>query len=234
MKYWVFTALLYAALVSCSSEPSKNAVNTSINKFQLNGKIVNFEAKKVYLNKLVNKSLYPIDSANITNKQFVINGIVEYPERFILTFDSNYTKILLIVENQKFNITIDSDNFNDPIIKGSKLNDELNAYKNASKLIFNKIDYLYPHFQKARLENDSQRLEEIGKDMKSIETEFNEFSYKYISKHSNSFIAPILLNDLLKSSKIDTLKIKECYTKLDETVQKSPDAVLVASFLNLH
>ena len=133
MKYWVFTALLYAALVSCSSEPSKNAVNTSINKFQLNGKIVNFEAKKVYLNKLVNKSLYPIDSANITNKQFVINGIVEYPERFILTFDSNYTKILLIVENQKFNITIDSHNFNDPIIKGSKLNDELNAYKNATK-----------------------------------------------------------------------------------------------------
>ena len=234
MKYWVFTALLFIALASCSSDSSKNAVNTSINKFELSGTISNFEAKKVYLNKLVNKSLFPVDSATITNNKFIINGIVEYPERFVLTFDSNYSKILLIVENQNITITIDSENFNDPIIKGSKLNDQLNAYKNASKLIFNKIDYLYPHFQKARLENDVQRLDEIEKDMKSIETEFKEFSYKFILNHKNSYIAPILINDLLKSSSVDTLKIKNCYTKLGETIKNSPDAILVASYLNLH
>ena len=86
-------------------------------------------------------------------------------------------KTLLIIENTSINLTIDIEQINDPIISGSILNDQLLTYKNESKAIFRKIDYLYPRFQKARLENDIQKLKEIGLEMKKIELEFIHSSF---------------------------------------------------------
>ena len=54
----------------------------------------------------------------------------------------------------------------------------MHEYKLASKNIFKKIDYLFTKFQKARLENDVKKLDEVGNELKKIETEFTDFSYK--------------------------------------------------------
>lgn len=236
MNKWLIILSCIILFYSCTSnnQTNKNSKTVISKSFQLYGTIENFSSSKVYLNKLIENSIYSIDSAEIKDNQFIIQGVVDYPERFVLTFDNSLAKVVLIIENVPITVKIDSNNFNEPLVEGSELNALLNTYKNSSKTIFRKIDYLFPHFQKARLENDVKRIAEIGLDMKKIESEFKEFSFQFIEENKTSYIAPIILRDQLKISNIDTLRIKQSFESLSSEVKNSPDALLIATFLNSH
>jgi TatD DNase family protein len=154
--------------------PLKKEKDSVKNGFVLHGTLKSFLSDKVYLNKIIANDIQPVDSAKIENNQFVFQGIVDYPERFILSFENSSTAVIFIVENTNFAILLDPDQIEEPVIKGSELNNKLNEYKLASKNIFKKIDYLFPRFQKARLENDVKKLDEIGNELKNIETWLNQ------------------------------------------------------------
>ena len=236
MKKLLLLIFIVSTLIGCTQKNTtdQNQLNIHKNGFTIHGELINLNANTVYLNKIIDNYVYPIDSSTITNNVFKISGLVEYPERFALTFN-NYSKIIiLIVENTEISIIIDGTSINDPIIQGSPLNTALNDYKEASKSIFKKMDYLYPAFQKARLENDADKLHEIGNQLNNIEHEFTDFSYNFIKNNTHSYIAAMILNDHLKSSSADTLKIKKLYDSLSEEVKKCPDAQLIAHALNLH
>ncbi|WP_456376446.1 DUF4369 domain-containing protein [Lutibacter sp.] len=239
MKRFFLLGIIFIVLISCEKNAKKlkqPVVSSSISstKFELKGTLENFYPKKVYLNKIIENSIYPIDSSNVTNNNFIFSGFVEYPERFALTFENYSALSIVIIENTKFEVFISSNAINDPVITNSKLNNELSEYKIKAKNIFKKIDFLFPQFQKARLENNVEKLDEIKKNMEEIETEFTNFSYQFIIQNKDSYLAAMLLRDQLKSSTIDTFKIKETYQILSEKVKKSHDSEIIASFLNLH
>jgi len=229
--------LLVSILISSCNNPNSEVKKTAIkqaNGFELSGNLELFFSNKAFLNKIIEDTMYQIDSSTIINNKFSFKGVVEYPERFALTFE-NYSAIyVLIIENKNFQIEIKESQDNEPIIKGSNLNDKLLEYKTASKNIFKKIDYLFPQFQKARLENDSEKLNSIGIDMKNIELEFTNYSFDFIKENSDSFVAGMVLRDQLKSSEVDTTRIKQSYFLLSESVKKSPDGELIAFTFNLH
>ncbi|MDO9594513.1 MAG: DUF4369 domain-containing protein [Lutibacter sp.] len=203
------------------------------NGFVLQGTLKSALSDKVYLSKITGNDIQPVDSAKVENNNFVFQGIVEHPERFFLSFENSSTAVIFIVENTNFEIFIDPDQMEEPVIKGSELNTKLFEYKLASKKIFKKIDYLFPKFQKARLENDVKKLDEVGNELKQIESEFTDFSYNFIKNNSDSYVAAMVLSDQLKSSTVDTLRITNAYKLLSEEVKKSPDAQLIATALGL-
>ena len=225
---------IFFILYSCNSTENKSIQKnktTETATFILNGTLKGYLSDKVYLNKIVDHTFYPVDSATIKNNKFTFKGAVEYPERFALTFE-NYSAItIFILENTNFQIEIDPVLIQEPIIMGSPLNLQLNEYKTHSKNIFKKIDYLFPQFQKARLENNASKLAEIGKKMKLIEAEFRDFSYEFIKNNSNSYVSGMILRDQLKTSTIDTLKIVKTYKALSTKVKNAPDAQIVAKNL---
>jgi len=239
MKHFFFISILCIMFYSCKKNvsqinPPNNTASSTLNGFEIKGTLENFYPEKVYLNKIIGDSFSKIDSSKILNNNFTFKGIVEFPERFAITFE-NYSSItLFIIENTRFEIFINSETINDPVIKGSPLNSKLHKYKLDAKKIFKKIDYLFPQFQKARLENDADKLAEIEGKMRIIEKEFVNFSNNYILQNKESYIAPMLLRDQLKSTTIDTLLIKNMYDILSSKIKKSPDAEIIASFLNLH
>ncbi|MFK5958899.1 MAG: DUF4369 domain-containing protein [Lutibacter sp.] len=238
MKRFFLLYFLGLLLFSCAQNPTqvKKQLQTPLNNstsFEIKGTLENFYSKKVYLNKIIETSIYPIDSSEIINNHFKFIGIVKFPERFALTFE-NYSSITpFIIENTPLNIIINSKAITDPLITGSPLNTKLNDYKTTSKNIFKKIDYLFPQFQKARLENDAEKLRFIGNEMKNIEHEFVEFSYQYILQNKDSYVSAMILRDQLKSSTIDTLRVGKMYKILSEEVKKSPDAQIISSFLKI-
>ncbi|WP_372793085.1 DUF4369 domain-containing protein [Lutibacter sp.] len=239
MKHFFLLGIFCIIIYSCKKNVSQidlpNISKAStLNGFEIKGTLENFYPEKVYLNKIIEDSFYKIDSAQIQNNNFSFIGIVEFPERFAITFE-NYSSItLFIIENTQFEIIINSETINDPIIIGSSLNNKLFEYKVEAKTIFKKIDYLFPKFQKARLENDVDKLAEISEEMKKIEKEFTNFSNNYILQNKESYIAAMILRDQIKSTTIDTLQIKKTYDILSSEIKKSPDAKIIASFLNLH
>jgi hypothetical protein len=213
--------------------PLKKESDSKNKGFVLNGSLKSYISDKVYLSKIVENNLYPTDSAKIENNNFVFRGNVGYPERFALTFENSSAAIILIIENTNFEIIIDPNQLDELVIKGSELNTKLDEYKSTSKNIFKKIDYLFPKFQKARLENDVENLAEIGNELKKIETEFTDFSFNFVKTNSDSYVSAMILSDQLKSSTVDTLRISNAYKHLSEAVKKSPDAQLISAAFNL-
>lgn len=234
MMYCLCTCII---LISCTPTTKNNTQKISAetsNKFVLNGSFNDSITNKVYLNKIAENYIFPIDSAVVKNNKFIFQGVVNYPERFALTFYNYGTIAIIILENSIMTIEFNVDDLGNPTIKGSPLNAALNDYKNTSKEIFNKIQYLYPYFQKARLENDVEKLAAIKIDLEKIEQEHSTYTYNFIKQHPESFVAAILLRDQLKLAPIDTVQIKEAYVLLSPEVKQSPDAQIIATTLQLH
>lgn len=221
--------------ISCNT-PQTNNVKTenhqTVDDFVLKGTLKNYLSDKVYLNKIIENTLYPVDSAIIENNQFVFKGIVSCPERFSLTFENYSASIVLILENTDFEIEIDPNRIQEPIIKSSPLNYKLNEYKLNSKNIFSEMDLLFPKFQKARLENNATKLAEIGNEFKAIEETYRNYSFEFIKNNSESYVAAMVLRDQLRSLNIDTLRIKEAFKLLSEKVKSSPDSQIIAFSIN--
>ena len=59
---------------------------TKNKSFTLIGTLENFYPQKVYLNKIIENSIFAIDSSAVIENKFNFNGFVEYPERFALSF----------------------------------------------------------------------------------------------------------------------------------------------------
>lgn len=234
MKKYTLIYLCSLFIFSCNQNPTKNAEVTlkQNSGFVLNGTIQNNNSNKVYLNKIIENSIYKIDSTTVLDNSFTFQGEVEYPERFAITFVNYSAIIVFVLENTTFKIVLNSEDFQNPKIVGSELNSKLNEYKISSKNIFKKIDYLFPHFQKARLENDVEKLEAIGNDLNKIEEEFTNYSFEFIKNNSDSYIGAMVLRDQLKTSKIDTLRIKNSFNLLSKKVKSSPDAQIIEAFLN--
>ncbi|MFD1292499.1 DUF4369 domain-containing protein [Lutibacter holmesii] len=225
---------IFFILFSCNStqkKPIQANETTAVANFALNGTLTSYLADKVYLNKIDEDSFYPIDSAAITNNKFIFEGAVDFPERFALTFENYSAIIVFILENTNFQIEINPQLIHEPSIKGSALNVQLNEYKTHSKNIFKKIDYLFPQFQKARLENNAIKLDEIGKKMKRIEAEFRTFSFTFIKNNPNSYVSGMILRDQLKATTLDTLQIINTYKSLSSKVKKAPDAQIIEQTL---
>jgi len=237
MKNRITVWLCCIVIIACNhqnSQKQQEIATKDAKGYVVEGILESYLSDKVYLNKIIENQIYPIDSVAIENNQFTFRGIVEYPERFALTFENYSATVVLIIENTHFQILLNPSQINEPVITGSLLNTELNEYELTSKQIFKKIEYLFPQFQKARLENNANKLTEIRNEMKNIESEFVEYSYKFIEDNKNSYVAPMILNDQLKTTSFDTLRIKQAYHMLSDEVKESPDAQIITSILNLH
>jgi len=237
MRYYFLTIILFLGLISCKEKSIKKdtvVISQTANSYEINGTLKNLVTNKVFLNQIFENSLYPIDSSEVSDNKFYFKGFVEYPERFAFTFQNYSSATIFIIENTTFEVNIDGENSLEPIINGSLLNDLMKSYQNESKSIFQKISYLFPQFQKARLENDVNKLEEIRSLMSEIEKEHTDFTFSFIKKNKNSFIAPMILRDQLKHETIDSLKIETTFNLIPSVIKKSPDAQIIELELQLH
>jgi hypothetical protein len=234
MKNIIIGFFSIVIMFSCNDSPKKNTQKetTNLQNYTLKGTIDGYLANKVYLNKIIENTFYPIDSAQISNNTFTFEGYVNYPERFALTFENYSSAIIFIVENKNFELNINPNLIPEPTITGSPLNNLLNEYKSQSKVIFSKFELLFPKFQKARLENDVKTLEEVAQEMKIIENEFTEYTYQFIERNSDNYVSAMILRDQLKTTTIDTLSIKKAYHLLSEKVKLSPDAQIISFSLH--
>ena len=237
MKTFVL-ACFCIVLIACKNgtvQPdSIEKPTTELNSFILHGSVDQGFLNKVYLHKIIGNNVIVVDSTSISDLKFSFKGSVDTPERFGMSFDNHNKMAVFVLENKEMDISFNANTLNEPIIKGSELNDELSGYKAYAKSIFKKIDFLFPEFQKARLNNNADRLAEIGSEMQKIEDEFRIYSYNYIENHPNSFVSAMILSDQLKASTIDTLKIAKYYKQLSLPVQQGIDGMLIGDFLKLN
>lgn len=230
IKNTLFLTISILLFSSCKKDN-----DTSIN----NGYTITINAEiadntKAYLQRFDNQEVQKIDSTSFLNNSLSFKGSVAFPERYLITINDVFGGLVLIVENDSILVTVRNNDLINAHISGSKLNKELKIYKATLNKIYSKVDPLFPEIQRARLNNDAEKLELLINKMEGIEVKSVEFSFNYVSEKLDSYIAAIILNDLSGKDSIDIKQITSLYNKMSEDVKKCPDAIELNDFLNTY
>lgn len=228
IKKITFICTLLIAFCSCK----KNKTDiVEQNGYVISLSIDGLNNRKVSLHKFSSETSNIVDSTIITNNNAVFEGVIEFPERYLITIETIFGGKLFIIENDSIQINATKYDLVNSIISGSDLNDELSRFQKKINKIYNKVDVLFPEIQRARLANDAVKLSEISKKMQSIEQESIDYSFNYATNNNDSFVSVMILNDLSKRDVIDTKRIESVFNGLTKKVKKSIDSKELNSYI---
>ena len=224
MRFYIFLAYI-VFFTSCENNSDTTKINKKTNQYEINGEVKNRDNNWIYLS-IINKNQFHIlDSTQIINGKFRFTGKLEAPKKASLHMKKYDGFFVFILANETIKIEL-SNNINKSLVYNSSTNDELQRVTKESEQIFKKIDYLFPLLQKARMENDAEKLELINNKIKAIIKENNKYITQYIIKHPNSYVSGILLNDLWNNPEKDSVYLIELAKKLPKNIQNNLDFVI--------
>lgn len=229
IKQLLLLSICIVGFISCKKEDGINSNNGGYT-ITINAELT--DDTKAYLHKFNTGDVQKIDSTTFINHTTTFTGQIVYPERYLITIDEVFGGLVLIVENDSISIVVKNKDLINAQITGSQLNKELQIYKANLDKIYSKVDALFPEMQRARLENNADKLKNISSKMQGIETESIEYSFEYASEKLDSYISAIILNDLSMRDSIDLSRITTLYKKIAVKVKESPDAKELNAFLN--
>ena len=176
-------ALLALTLLSCNKE-----------HFNVNINLENADGKMVYLQKLVDNQAIVLDSAIIQNNK--ANFIVEKaePESFYsVRIDGARFPIGFFSENQDMEVTGDLKDSRNITASGSNAQQLINEYNKENGKFNEKLRELRKQYNTATQNNDIATLEKIEDEYNQVENNQNNYRNLFLSKNSNSFVAPYIL-----------------------------------------
>ncbi len=214
MNSQVYCFLLCIWLFSCQDQRKTitvDKVTIPQESYNLIIKIKEIQDGKAYLNIVSEQRLKRIDSTTLKNGHFSFTGHTKETSLIWLTFDATSQGISLILENENITVTGHILHIKNAQIQGGPINTLYSAFKKESSIFFSKIDRRYQRFQKARLENNSEQLHLIYKEISGIKTAYLDFCITYIQKHPDSYISLIVLSDLI-DEKLDKNQLQNSLT----------------------
>ena len=228
--YRLITALIFLLLLnSCQKNERKNHSNGYI----LSGSIESvLNGNMVYLKTQENKKINVLDSTNIKNGKFEFQGYIERPIVYGIYFEDLNGLIGVFMENDTIYIEAYKDSLSNSKITGSKTHEDYLDFINQSSRIVSKMSHLFPIFQKARAENNAEKLEEINALMNAINEENTVFALKYAKEHPDSYISALALQSVLNIPTINKDSIAYLYDQFSDYVKKGDFAIEIAQYLD--
>ena len=210
--------ILTAIITSCQNKKE----NSSEENYLIEGDIIALNNNtKILLKKQENGATITLDSTFSENGKFQFTGAIESPGMYGIFIDSIKGGIYPLVENGTILIKAHKDSLYKAEVSGTKLNDELNDFKEGSKKIVDQINDLFPQFQKARAENDAEKIDKINAEMKAINDENTAYSLNYAKNNPESFISAMILQSLLRMPDMSPERAKDIFNTFSEEVKKS-------------
>ena len=170
------------ALVSCN----KSTFNVKV-------ELQNAEGKMVYLNKVVEGVATAIDTALIQNN--VANFVVAVDEpttHYAVSLNDRYS-IRFFSENKDVKITGDAKDRETLNVTASYAQQLINGYNEESKKFNAQINELSEKFKVAYQSGDEATMQQLRDEFAVIEKNQNNYQRLFITKNSNSFVAPYIL-----------------------------------------
>lgn len=228
MKNLILFIVFGFAFFSCDRHLEKKRNND----FYIIGQLKNVsDSTRVYLKVQESNRIVPLDTAFVSNNKFEFNGKINRPEVFGIYIDSIKSSIGLFMHSDSVLIDIDEDKLSNSTIKGSELNDKYLSFINKSNEIISKTNYLFPLFQKARTENDVDKIYEINKKIEAIHNENRTFTLNFAKKNPNSYIAAFALQTLLNDESVSIDTIASIYNQFSHEVKKGDFAIEILLYL---
>ncbi len=220
--------LIITLLYSCNSKSDTVKEGNYTIKITITGLADN---SKIVLKRQEGQATITIDSTLSKNGYFEFNGNIETPQMYGVFIDSIQGGLFPLIESGITTITAHKDSLFNPQITGSKLNDDLEKFKEGSEKIVNKINDLFIQIQKARAENDLETITEINQKMRAINDENTKYSLAYAKNNPSSFISSIVLQSVLRIPDIDVTEVESIYNDFAVDVKQSEYSKNISRYL---
>ena len=181
--------------------------------------------KALLLYKEIGSDLIKIDSAYWVNGKFKLKGEILYPLRASIRLvressDGRFGDALdIYLEEGHIQVTIE-ERLQNAKLKGTPLNNDLQAYRNVTRAFDEKIDILNARVERAYREKDTLAIQEINIEHNRLLEDRRKSEKKYFDDHLNSLVA---LDWLERTSYIPLEKsqILVSFDKLSSQVKNS-------------
>ncbi len=198
-------------MIACSTEPH----------FTINGKIKGSDSITFYLQKRVDGKTVTIDSALSKKGSFKMKGgAIDYPQLVQLVAGNTRKRVPFYLENSDITITGDMDSLFKAVVKGSKTQDEYDAFINSNKPLSDRYSKLYIEYQAATKSGNQARVAEIEKEADSIQSEMTALQKKYVKDHPASYLTPSILGNL--SVQLNAEELDSAISGLDTAIAALP------------
>ncbi|MDR2121291.1 MAG: AhpC/TSA family protein [Tannerella sp.] len=131
---FVFAALI--CILSCTNQKESRIV--------IDGKVVNAEAGKVYLQKFEEKLFFAIDSADVIDGNFHFSTVAALPEIYGLTVDAQKGQLMMFLDANPVQVVLDpSENYRHSEVTGSAEQDLYKDYLRQEDVVIE--DFIKAH-----------------------------------------------------------------------------------------
>ncbi len=228
MKKFILFIIIVLLLFSCK----ENLKKTELEGFNIIGNInKTSNNSKVYLKTQENGLLSILDSTIIKKGKFEFKGKIDKPIIYGIYIDSLKDAIGIFMENKEITIEAYKDSLASSKVSGSKTNDDYLDFVKQSNQIISKMNVLFPAFQKARAENDAEKLKEINMQMQEINDANTAFTLNYAKQYSDSYIGALALHSVIRIPIIEKDTIAKIYNNFSDYVKKGDLAIKTKIFL---
>lgn len=188
---------------------------------------------KIYLQKLSQSNrLTPLDTVEIQNDKFkIVLPHAGSPEINVLSTSETTTRLLLVEEHAKINVTLYKDSLPSSLVQGGienalfydyiKTNRERNAQKQK----------LTQDLTRSRRESDGIMVQELSQELKALDAISKSGRETLIANNPNSIISVIVISDLINGKAIDLAESETLFYGLSKDVQKTPMGKSIADHI---
>ncbi len=215
MKKLFNCSLVLLLLVACTPQQPNN-------QFTLNGTINGEDGEYIYLGYNTNDSTYFTDSVRVHDSKFSFKGTLSRPctqglvyMGDITYYHQNKQHFNIFLEPKDMTVTIDTENFMEPVIQGSFTQAQEDSLNATVKSIKKEAETLY---QALEAETDHEKAAEIREQLEPYQDRMKEAQIAFIKAHPGSFLAPYYMRFLMGS--MAYADIKAIYDNFSEEVKR--------------
>jgi peroxiredoxin len=213
-----FLAILLLAFASCqnSSKTSRQfTVKMNIKNLKQDAKVI---MQKREQGKWIKK-----DSIVLKNGQGEFKGHVDGPALYYFTMKKFNAYMPVWVENSNITVNGDLKNLRHLVIKGSKAQDEFDAYTDSTKRFTEKEKLLGVKYSQARMRKDKKGMKDLEDQYNQIEKDRTDYMLGYVKRHNKNVVSPYII--LSNSYGLSLEQLETATNSIDTSLNKNQNLI---------
>ncbi len=194
MRNFLLIALILG-ISSCTTKPS----------YEVKLKLATAEGK-AYLSQRLKGEWVKLDSVALVNGEGSFNGIVKNPEIYYLSLNSKKEKLQFFIENAKITITGSADSLLKAKVRGSKVQDELQAFQDKLDVLDKQGSDIYELSKEAGKAGNKAKADSLMGLADKAFTEMDNQQKQFIKANPASYVSPYLLSRVYYDMEADVLE----------------------------
>ena len=213
-KIWIYI-LLIVAFASCN-EIEKGT-------YQLEATAAGIDdGKKIFIQESIpGATPIIIDTVEVLNEKFSINGKINEPKLYILNIEGERTPMYYIAEEGKINIELYKDSIPMSKIGGTTSNNDFYTYISNSSTLRERIKSLRSQQEIAKGKGDMVTMNTLNETYAEIIEEGKDYDLNFIKTNPTSFMSLLILDQMSSSNAKSHEEISTLYNGLSDEVKNT-------------